>query len=98
MNQNNIVAQNPLVDRRDNRDASRISRNPPVEGRQLELFAPQCIRHKRQITSIPGISPKERHRYRVLMGDRILGDRLTLDEAIALAKPVNSKSNNPSHS
>jgi hypothetical protein len=43
------------------------------------------FRHKPQIVSIPGISPKERNRYRVVLGDRILGDRLTLDEAIALA-------------
>lgn len=41
---------------------------------------------KPQISSTPGIPPKEKHRYRVSLGNRILGDRLTLDEAIALAK------------
>ena len=43
-------------------------------------------KRKAQIASVPGISPKERDRYRVVMGDRILGDRLTLDEALKLAK------------
>jgi hypothetical protein len=42
-------------------------------------------KQKAQIVSVPGISPKERDRYRVLLGDEILGDRLTMDEAIALA-------------
>jgi hypothetical protein len=41
---------------------------------------------KPQILSVPGISPKQRDRYRVVMGDRILGDQLTLDEALLLAK------------
>lgn len=40
---------------------------------------------KPQISSIPGIAPKERCRYRVTLGDQILGDFLTIDEAIALA-------------
>jgi hypothetical protein len=43
-------------------------------------------KQKPQISSIPGISPRERDRYRVVMGDRILGDRLTLDEALKLAQ------------
>jgi hypothetical protein len=43
-------------------------------------------KQKPQIVSVPGISPKERDRYRLLFGDRILGNRLTLDEAIALVK------------
>ena len=43
-------------------------------------------RHKPQITSIPGISPKQRNRYRVVLGREILGERLTLDEALKLAK------------
>jgi hypothetical protein len=40
---------------------------------------------KPQICSIPGVSPKERDRYRVVLGGEILGDRLSIDEAIALA-------------
>jgi hypothetical protein len=40
---------------------------------------------KFQISSIPGIPPKQRDRYRLLLGNQVLGDRLTLDEAIALA-------------
>jgi hypothetical protein len=44
------------------------------------------LRQKPQISSIPGVSPKQRDRYRVVLGDRILGDRLSIDQAIALAK------------
>lgn len=53
---------------------------------QLELFAKISTPQKPQITSIEGISPKERNRYRVVLGERILGDRLTLDQALELAK------------
>ena len=62
-----------------------VTQTPPVEGRQLELFTHTGDRHKTQISSIPGISPKQRDRYRLMRGDQVLGDRLTLDEAIALA-------------
>jgi hypothetical protein len=62
-----------------------VTHNPLVEGRQLELFTHTGDRHKPQISSIPGISPKQRDRYRVVRGDVVSGDRLTLDEAIALA-------------
>jgi hypothetical protein len=48
---------------------------------QANLFS-----RKPQISSVPEISPRERNRYRVLLGDRILGDRLTIDEALKLAK------------
>ena len=57
--------------------------------RQLELFPFASQRGKPQISSIPGISPKKRDRYRVMVGDRVLGDRLTLDEALNLAKRGN---------
>ena len=63
-----------------------VARNPPSQGRQLELFSFQGNRHKPQISSIPGISPKQRDRYRVMLGDEILGDFLTLDEAVILTK------------
>jgi hypothetical protein len=46
-----------------------------------------CLPPKKpQIVSIPGISPKRRDRYRVMIGERILGDNLSLDEALILAK------------
>jgi hypothetical protein len=72
----------------DNRDASRLS------PKQLNLWEPQqspvpevgLFRHKPQIVSTPGICPKERCRYRVVLGGEVLGDRLTLDEALKLAK------------
>jgi hypothetical protein len=40
---------------------------------------------KPQIKSVPGVSIKERNRYRVMLADQILGDHLTLDEAIEVA-------------
>lgn len=54
--------------------------------RQLELFPLPLKRQKPQITSVPGASIKERDRYRVSLGAVILGDKLTLDEAVKLAK------------
>jgi hypothetical protein len=63
-----------------------IAHNPPVEGRQLELFTHTGNRYKPQISSISGIHPKERNRYRVSVGDEILGTQLSLDEALKLAK------------
>ncbi len=53
---------------------------------QLNLSNFARKRQKPQISSIPGISPRERDRYRVLIGSEILGDRLTLDEALQLAQ------------
>jgi hypothetical protein len=63
-----------------------VTHNPPIEGRQLELFNHTGIRHKPQILSIPGVSQKQRDRYRVVFGGEILDDRLSIDQAIALAK------------
>jgi hypothetical protein len=67
-----IFAQKSPVEGKEKRDASRLSQ---------KLF-----RQKPQILSIPGISPKELHRYRVILGSEVLGDRLTMDEALLLAK------------
>lgn len=50
---------------------------------QLQSFAKK---QKPQISIIPGISPRERNRYRVLLGDQVLGNQLNIDQAIALAK------------
>jgi hypothetical protein len=66
--------------------ATNIAQNSPLKGRQLDLFIHQGNLHKPQILSIPGISPRERDRYRVMLGGEILGERLTLDEALKLAK------------
>jgi hypothetical protein len=65
--------------------ATNITQNSPAYRRQLDLFIHQGNRHKPQISSIPGVLPRECDRYRVLLGSEILGDRLTMDEAIALA-------------
>jgi hypothetical protein len=53
---------------------------------QVVSFLASQKQQKPQISSIPGIPPKERNRYRVMLGDEILGNRLTLDEALKLAK------------
>ena len=47
---------------------------------QLQRFSA-----KPQISSLPGMSPKERHRYRVALGSEVLGTHLTLDQALLLA-------------
>jgi hypothetical protein len=47
---------------------------------------PEIFCQKPQVESIPGISVKQRDRYRVIFHDQVLGDRLTLDEAVILAK------------
>ena len=48
----------------------------------------QAFTKKPQISSVPGISPRERHRYRVTLGSEVLGERLILDQALELAKGV----------
>jgi hypothetical protein len=84
-----ILAQNPPVEGRERRDASRLSRKSKQltlwESPQNPVPEAQLFRRKPQIVSIPGIPLKERHRYRVTSGGKVLGDFLTLDEAIALA-------------
>ena len=57
-----------------------------ILSQQLELFPLPGKAEKAQISSIPGASPKERNRYRVTIGTRILGDRLTADQAQRLAQ------------
>jgi len=42
-------------------------------------------RRKAQIISIPGIAAKEKFRYRVVLDGRILGDRLSLEQALEKA-------------
>lgn len=63
-----------------------IAQNPPVKRRQLSLpLALDRNQQKPQISSIPETSPKQRNRYRVMLGDVVLGDFLTIDQAINLA-------------
>jgi hypothetical protein len=51
---------------------------------------------KPQISSTPGASPKQRDRYRVLLGEQVLGDNLTLDEALSIAKGEGTLMRSPS--
>lgn len=62
--------------------APNSSRSQP-EARQIHIFSKTS---KPQIATTPGLSPKERNRYRVIFGTEILGDKLSLDEALKLAK------------
>lgn len=67
-------------------NSTSIPSNPPVNWRQLELFPLSGKPQKPQISSVPGTSVKQRNRYRVLLGEKVLGDRLTLNEALKVAK------------
>ena len=54
----------------------------------LPLVSPQkreIFRQKAQIKSTPGVSAKQRNRYRVMVGTRVLGDFLNIDQALLLA-------------
>lgn len=74
----------------DNCDASQLSKKPKQltlwESPQIPVPSAKLFRHKPQISSIPGISLKQRDRYRVMLGDEVMGDHLILDEALKLAK------------
>jgi len=61
-----------------------VTRKSPEQGRQLELFQ-NLISKKPQIVSIPGASVKEENRYRVTLAGEILGDCLTIEQALKLA-------------
>lgn len=61
-----------------------IAQNPPVDWRQLEIFSQNLISWKPQIASIPGISIREKNRYRIVIGDVILDDYLSLEQALEL--------------
>jgi hypothetical protein len=43
-------------------------------------------RQKAQISSVPGASPKNPRRYRVMIGDEIVATNLTSDQALQIAK------------
>ncbi len=63
-----------------------VEARSPQQSQQLELFPLPNKRQKPQISSVPGIPPKERNRYRVVFGEQILGDRLTIEQALSLAQ------------
>lgn len=52
-------------------------------------------RQKAQISSIAGLPITHPNRYRVKLGDEILGEYLAIDEALSLAKTGSSKFNRP---
>jgi hypothetical protein len=58
----------------------------PLASQRKPATETKLFSDKPQIVSIPGVPPKEQHRYRVTFGSQILGERLTLDEALKLAK------------
>lgn len=55
-------------------------------GEKKPPLNPLKKRQKPQISSIPGVSPKERNRYQVMIGDEVIAARLTSDEAFEVAK------------
>ncbi len=63
-----------------------VSQSSDKIQQQLELFPLASKRQKAQISSIPGVCPKERNRYRVSVDGVILGNCLSVDEALRLAK------------
>jgi hypothetical protein len=63
---------------------------------QLELFPSFHNRQKPQIESTPGISPKERDRYRVMIGDKVVASQLNADDAAKLADLIKRKRLTPS--
>jgi hypothetical protein len=65
------------------------NRNSKNNNHSHQLSLPLALdrnQQKSQIVSIPGISVKRRDRYRLMRGDEVLADFLSLDEAIALTK------------
>ncbi len=69
------------------------SDRPEERSQQLELFAApeaRLFHQKPQIVSIPGISPKVRNRYKVMLGREVLGTELDLDAALQLADSTNA--------
>jgi len=65
-----------------------VTRKSPAQGRQLEIFSQNLISQKPQIASIPGMSIREKNRYRVTLAGEILGDYLTIEQALQLVGGV----------
>lgn len=57
----------------------------PKNSQQLSLFPLPQNSQTPQISSIPGVSAKEKRRYQVTIGDRVIASNLTSDEALAIA-------------
>ncbi|MDP8966873.1 MAG: hypothetical protein M3O33_23375 [Cyanobacteriota bacterium] len=67
-------------------DESRICENSVWESPQKPTPSARLFCQNPQIATIPGVSPKEKPRYRVMLASEIWGDRLNLDEALNLVK------------
>jgi len=68
---------------------SQLNRNSKNENHSHQLSLPLALgrsQEKPQISSIPGTHQRERHRYRVMLGDELLGDFLTVDQALTLVE------------
>ena len=88
-------SSNPIVaQERQPRQSERLSkRRSPQDHCQLGLFDPQPAEsllplrnEKPQISIISGVSVKDANKYQVKLGNQVLGSKLSLDEALALAK------------
>ena len=66
-------------------DNQRANQLPTGESPQNPAPSAKLFRQKPQIVNIPGVLLKEQHRYRVVLDDEVLGDRLTIEQAIALS-------------
>jgi hypothetical protein len=62
----------------DNPQISSIPLSGKIAQQQAIFQKPQ----KLQVESIPGVSPKERFRYQVRLGDRIIATQLDIDDAL----------------
>lgn len=68
-------------------DAQSPEPNRRLEGSKpsKDIFDRPHKRQKPQISSIPGVSAGEPHRYQVVLGDEVIATGLTSDEALRLA-------------
>jgi hypothetical protein len=80
-----MIEKSPLILAQLNSDSKNDNHSHRLALPLASPQKPEIFRQKAQIVSSPGSSPKQRDRYRVMVGDRVVGDFLTLDEAIALA-------------
>ncbi|HEY9671315.1 MAG TPA: hypothetical protein V6D11_07720 [Waterburya sp.] len=55
----------------------------------------QAIFQKPQISSVPNVSPKERNRYQVTLGDRLIVSGLNVDDATKLTSLIRRKQLTP---
>lgn len=68
-----------------------VTQNSPPQGRQLELFPPAYKSRKPQIESIPGVSPRDRNRYQVVLGGKAICTRLDASDAAQLASLIQKR-------